>query len=81
MLWFDDNSQREISEKIKRAADHYQSKYGACPDTCFVHPLTLLGIKSTIPGIAVKPSNSMLPNHFWIGCEGGTEVQQQRPAA
>ncbi len=80
MLWFDDNTQREISEKIKRAADHYRTKYGVNPDTCYVHPLTLFAMKSGVPGIEVKATNGMLPNHFWLGYSGH-DLQQERPAA
>jgi hypothetical protein len=73
MLWFDDNNQRDVSEKIKRAAEHYKAKYGISPDTCYVHPLTLFAMKSSAAGIDVRASNSMLPNHFWLGVDKESE--------
>lgn len=65
-LWFDNSEQRELSLKIERAAQYYQSKYGTRPTLCIVHP-KWLDEPTTINGIEVRPKNSVLENHFWLG--------------
>lgn len=77
MLWFDNDPKAEFNAKIERAARYYHEKYGRTPNLCFVHP-SMLGnghskedstpLKSG--NIVVRPSRSVLPNHFWIGVNG-----------
>jgi hypothetical protein len=38
MLWFDNDPQLALGDKISKAADYYQSKYRQTPNLCFVHP-------------------------------------------
>ncbi len=79
MLWFDDNKGRELADKVMRAAEHYEAKYGLPPTVCYVHPSMLIKATSPIAGVEVKGSNTVLPNHLWIG--RGDEAQPQRLAA
>lgn len=67
MLWFDNSEQRELDAKIERAAQYYQSKYGTRPTLCFVHPTMLLSGPATLDDIEIRATNSVLPNHFWLG--------------
>ena len=67
MLWFDDNNERDLAAKIDRAARHYEAKYGLRPTLCYVHPSVLVGKTAEIPGIAIKGTNMVLPNHLWLG--------------
>ncbi len=67
MLWFDNDPKAELGLKIQRAADYYSRKYGQAPDLCFVHPSMLAEDKPRPGKIEVRPSRSVLPNHFWIG--------------
>ncbi len=79
MLWFDNDKQADLNIKVKRAVTYYQKKYGQKPNICFVNPCMISpngnGMKSntrksaikTRNGIEIKESQSMLPNHFWIG--------------
>lgn len=69
MLWFDNSDQRDLSAKIVRAAEYYNNKYGEWPTLCFVHPSALLNQKAPLDvmGIEVRETNSVLPNHFWLG--------------
>lgn len=70
LLWFDNNDQRDLVTKILHAADYYNDKYGYPPNMCLVHPSMLEGQKKVdIKGLDVRASNSVLPNHFWIGEE------------
>lgn len=86
MLWFDNDPKAELSTKIERAAVYYRNKYGKNPTLCYVHPSMLpeTSIPSTegpqeekqhmesikSAGVEVRPTRSVLPNHFWIGING-----------
>lgn len=67
LLWFDDHPDRPVADKIERAAQRYQQKYGHAPDVCYVHP----GEGEADPGGSVKVlhAKSILPHHFWLGVE------------
>lgn len=67
MLWFDNSDTRPIVDKVIRAADYYHSNYGTRPTLCFVHPTALLAGPVQVEGIEVRTTNSVLPNHFWLG--------------
>lgn len=67
MLWFDNDERRSLNDKIERAAQYYQSKYGTRPTLCFVYPTMLLSGPATLEDIEVRATNSVLPNHFWLG--------------
>lgn len=67
LLWFDDSQERDVAAKIDRAVRHYETKYGLRPTLCYVHPSVLLGKTIHVPGVTVKGTNMVLPNHFWIG--------------
>ena len=41
LLWFDDHPTRPVRDKIERAVQRYQQKYGHNPDVCYVHPAQL----------------------------------------
>jgi hypothetical protein len=71
LLWFDDDPQRELEQKVLRAATHYEHKYGRLPDLCFVHPSALGGngkrpVKKA-GGVEIRPGHSVLLHHFWLG--------------
>lgn len=79
MLWFDNSAQRDLDDKLNRAIQYYEAKYGIRPTLCFVHPSMLLsGNKYSFDGVEVRISNMVLPHHFWLGKDGETK---QRPAA
>ncbi len=80
MLWFDDSSQRDLTTKLDRAIKHYQAKYGARPTVCYVHPSMLLKRPMAGIGLEIRPSNMVLPNHFWLGTGEGN-LLEKRPAA
>jgi hypothetical protein len=81
MLWFDDNKSRDLSDKVERAAEHYEAKFGLRPTVCFVHPSMLIKATSPIGGIELKGSNTVLPHHLWIGRNDDRQPQTQRLAA
>ena len=67
MLWYDD-TKRDLNSKLARAVEHYKTKYSDTPTLCFVNP-AMLGkdVPDTAAGLALRPSRTVLPNHFWIG--------------
>jgi hypothetical protein len=78
LLWFDNDSRRDLEAKVLRAAAHYQKKHGEKPNVCFVHPTMLSGNGNGsslhADGVEIRAGRSILPDHFWIG------VAQERPA-
>jgi hypothetical protein len=81
MLWFDNDQKTSIPNKVERAAQYYQKKYGVNPDICYVHPKMVNGEDETknsskmaarkdqykIGKILVLINEMVLPDHFWIG--------------
>ena len=81
MLWFDNDKGTSIPNKVKKAAQYYQKKYGVSPDLCYVHPKTVGGANGKnktsknrvqvdqlkIGKIKVLKNKKILPDHFWIG--------------
>jgi hypothetical protein len=85
MLWFD-NSQMDISVKVRKAMEYYRKKYGRKPDLCLVHPSMLLipgraeRVGLIVDGMTVRPYRQVLPGHIWIGIEDTVEAKQELPA-
>lgn len=70
LLWYDDNPTTTLQEKTALAAVHYRKKLGYLPNTCYVHPSTLNGQKTSHAGdILIAPLPTVLRHHFWLGRE------------
>ena len=69
MLWFDNDKQTDVPTKIEKAAAYYQKKYGKKPDLCFIHPSMMAETLNRAPGIEIKATQQILPNHFWLGIQ------------
>ena len=69
MMWLDTDSKLSLDEKIRRAAEYYQQKYGQQPDTCLVNKV-MLAAEKRVDMIEVHPARNVLPNHFWVGMKG-----------
>ena len=76
LLWFDDDPKKEVSLKVKEAAERYFEKFGRWPNVCYVSPATLplprdaecIGIEGVhLDGLRVLSSPLILPDHFWVG--------------
>ncbi len=78
MLWFDNNDQRDLEAKLRRAISHYEVKHGRRPTVCYVHPSMMLGQRRSVEGLDLRTTNTVLPHHFWLG-EG--EESRHEPAA
>ena len=69
LLWFDNDPQRKLADKISRAATRYQVKFGRKPTLCYLNASNVEGKTDEINGIRIKLVDDILPNHFWIGVE------------
>ena len=67
MLWFDNDPQRKINEKINQAAKYYQQKYGSRPNLCFVHPKLQETSFENEFELEVQFNVTISPDHIWIG--------------
>ena len=72
LLWFDNDPGRDLAEKVERAAQRYQQKFGVPANVCYVHPSTVDGNGKVqkIGGVRVASKPSVLRHHFWVGVEG-----------
>ena len=68
MLWLDDDKKRPLAEKVARAADYYQEKYGRLPELCLVN-IQMLAAEQRIGKIKVQPARTVLRDHFWLGMQ------------
>ncbi len=60
-----------LEEKVLRAAQSYQKKYGQAPTLCLVNPGLLNGRKR-LGRLRLEGRKSVLPNYLWIGVAGET---------
>jgi hypothetical protein len=67
MLWLDDDSRRSFDDKIIRAAEYYQEKYGRFPELCLVNNKTLVEENKKVGRIEVQPTRMVLPHQFLLG--------------
>ncbi|MGF1507726.1 MAG: hypothetical protein ACFB51_21760 [Anaerolineae bacterium] len=67
MLWFDNRDDCSLVEKLERAAAHYERRFHTRPTLCIVHPMMVVGSPDVMPGLEIRRSNDVLPNHFWLG--------------
>lgn len=77
MLWLDDSKQRDLVEKVERAAAYYQEKYGRLPELCYVNNGALEGDEQQVGEIRVRSLPTILQNYFWLGLgESGSDLPQ-----
>ncbi len=69
LLWFDADPKRDLTEKVARAADRYQVKFGRRPNLCYVHTSALELSSVELGGVRVVGAENVLRHHFWIGEE------------
>lgn len=84
LLWFDDDPVRATGDKIARAVQRYQQKYGHTPDVCYVHPGQIKERELNVGSVKVLPAQTVLPHHFWLGIMGkaiGRNGQRARSRA
>ncbi len=79
LLWFDDAPKKEVSLKVKEAAERYFEKFGRWPNLCYVspHSFPLEGVH--LDGLRLLSSPLVLPDHFWVG-EGHHSKEAEKRA-
>ncbi len=73
MLWFDNDPQLKITEKINQAAKYYQQKYGSWPTLCFVNPNLNDSSFENEFELEVQFNYAISPDHIWIGAKAFTD--------
>lgn len=76
LLWFDADPKRDLADKVARAADRYQFKFGRRPNLCYVHSSMLDGSTVEFSGVRLVPAHNVLKHHFWIGIEEAAELRR-----
>lgn len=66
-MWFDNDSKRSIEEKVQQAVQHYRTKFGRSPNTCYVNQGAVSGEGLRCGKVKVVAVRSVLPHHFWLG--------------
>ncbi len=69
LLWFDNDPQRKLADKIKRAATRYQVKFGRKPNLCYLNAVDFDGQTEEINGIRLRAVTNILRHHLWIGVD------------
>jgi len=82
LLWFDDDPQRAIEEKVRRAAKRYREKFGRAANTCYVNPVSLQGDGHSRDGfrcgrVKMIVTPKVLPHHFWLGVADLSQEKKQ----
>ena len=80
MLWFDDGP-ASLADRVRRAAEYYSEKYGKRPTVCMVNPTTLNGGEGSVAGVEVRKSQTVMPDHFWLGIGKKAAKPASRKAA
>lgn len=72
LLWFDNDPQRKLADKINRAVTRYQTKFGRRPTTCYISSADFDGRTDEIAGVRLLPAADVRRHHFWVGVEQET---------
>lgn len=63
-----DDSERSNADKVNEAARRYVAQFGRWPNVCYVHESDVpTGETQGETQIAVVVTDTLLPNHFWVG--------------
>jgi len=66
LLW---NDAKPPALAVPLAAARYAERFGAPPNTCYVHPAALPDGEVVIGEVRVRTSPRVLKQHYWIGVE------------
>jgi hypothetical protein len=61
--WFDDTPKKSVEKKLEEAIERYLEKFGTEPDICLVSSKDA----TEFPGLEVRVTEYVRPNHFWVG--------------
>jgi len=66
LLWYDNQGNIDLKERIMSAVKFFESKYGYLPKKCFVNPATLKEPLEMDRKIKVFPNDRVIVNHIWL---------------
>lgn len=69
LLWYDNDPQRKLVDKVQQAARCYQAKLRHKPTVCYINAGEFNTKIDKISGIHLKPATNVLPHHFFVGVE------------
>lgn len=72
LLWFDNDPNRALGDKIKRAAARYQARLQHKPTICYLSAKEFKAEIQEVNGIQLKPAHNIQPHYFWLGTEHQT---------
>jgi len=67
MLWYDDDIDRTLEERVKLAVASYKARYKFIPNLAYVHPTEHPGGICIFDEVEVRATRSILPSYIWIG--------------
>lgn len=79
MMWWLDDSNRTVEEKLGGAKVYYTNKTGIVPNLCLVDP-GWIKEEREIAGMRVVPDRRVLRNTLWMGREAPPPTPPQMPA-
>jgi hypothetical protein len=82
MLWLDRDKSQDLGTRVEQAVAYYHQKYGRRPNLCFLHPTTAgEDAPSQIQELRIQTSDTVLPDHFWIGVAEPNHAQVREQAS
>jgi hypothetical protein len=69
LLWFDNNTDIDITEKVKQAATRYRKRLQHQPTVCYVNEAEYDQNFSKVGKIIIRPASNVRRHHFWLGID------------
>jgi hypothetical protein len=69
LLWFDNNPNIDLAEKIKQAAARYRARMKQQPTVCYICKSECADNLEPVGKIVIKPARYVRPNYLLIGIE------------
>ena len=69
LLWFDNNPELDLSDKVNLAAARYKSRVGRKATVCYVNFEEFDDTNCTIGSVILRPAVHIRPNYLWIGVD------------
>lgn len=63
-LWYDDDAKSSLEDKVARAAERYQARFGRPPRLCYVHRGSVSEPGVICGRLQLRGAGNVLPHHF-----------------
>ena len=70
LLWFDNNPNKDLTEKVKQAAARYRARLKQQPTVCYICETECADKPQAVGKIVIKAAPYVRPNYLLIGVEG-----------